>query len=172
MKKAFLILAIITFQFGFAQKELNRGYRVKVGDTAPKIDINYLDGSSLTNETLKGKVAVLQFTASWCSVCIKEMPHLEKDVWQRFKNEDFILIGVDLKETPEKVKKFKERTRVTYPMALDSDGKLFESFTLKNAGVTRNIVLNRKGEIIFLTRLFNEEEFNKMIKIIASELKK
>ena len=66
----------------------------------------YLDGTPLTNESLKGKVTVLQFTASWCSVCIKEMPHLEKDVWQRFKNEDFILIGVDLKETPEKVKKF------------------------------------------------------------------
>ena len=172
MKKFLLVLAIITVQFGFSQKEVNRGYKVNIGEQAPKIDLKYLDGSSLTNENLKGKVTVLQFTASWCSVCIKEMPHLEKDVWQRFKNEDFTLIGIDLKESPEKVKKFKERTGITYPMALDSEGKLFESFTLKNAGVTRNIVLDKNGKIIFLTRLFNKEEFNTMIEIIAAELKK
>lgn len=172
MKKFLLVLTLITLQFSFSQENSNRGYKVNIGDKAPKLDIKYLDGSSLTNESLKGKVAVLQFTASWCSVCIKEMPHLEKDVWQRFKNEDFALIGIDLKETPEKVKKFIKKTGITYPIALDADGKLFKSFTLKNAGVTRNIVLNKKGEIIFLTRLFNKEEFNKMIEVIALELKK
>ena len=51
---------------------------MKVGDEAPKIDLELLDGQLLTNENLKGKVVVIQFTASWCSVCIKEMPHLEK----------------------------------------------------------------------------------------------
>lgn len=172
MQKLTLLAALLFLQFTYAQYSENRGYKVKVGDKAPKIDINYLDGSPLTNESLKGKVVVLQFTASWCSVCIREMPHLEKDVWQRFKNEDFTLIAVDLKETPEKVKKFISRTKITYPVALDSDGKLFESFTVKNAGVTRNIVLNKKGEIIFLTRLFNKKEFNDMINVIAEELKK
>ena len=55
---------------------------------------------------LKGKVAVLQFTASWCSVCRQEMPHLEKDVWQKFKVKDFILIGVDRDEPLDVVQKF------------------------------------------------------------------
>ncbi|MDV7186402.1 TlpA disulfide reductase family protein [Lutibacter sp. TH_r2] len=172
MKKFLIIITLTIVQFSYSQENANRGYKVTIGEQAPKIDLTYLDGSSLTNESLKGKVTVLQFTASWCSVCIKEMPHLEKDVWQRFKNEDFTLIGIDLKETPEKVKKFISRTKVTYPFALDTDGKLFDSFTNKNAGVTRNIVLNKKGEIIFLTRLYNEEEFNSMIEVIALELKK
>ena len=43
---------------------------------------------------------------TWCSVCRKEMPVLEKEVWQRFKGEDFLLIGLDLKENEEQVKKF------------------------------------------------------------------
>ena len=129
MKHILLLAVLVITQTIFAQEDAERGYKVKVGENAPKIDLKYLDGSSLTNESLKGKVTVLQFTASWCSVCIKEMPHLEKDVWLRFKNEDFTLIGIDLKETPEKVKKFISKTGVTYPIALDTDGKLFESIT-------------------------------------------
>jgi len=100
------------------------------------------------------------------------MPHLEKKVWQQFKNEDFILIAVDLKETPDKIKKFIQQTEITYPVAIDVDGLLFESFTIKNAGVTRNIVLDKNGKIIYLTRLYNEKEFNKMVDVIAAELKK
>jgi thiol-disulfide isomerase/thioredoxin len=103
---------------------------------------------------LEGKVVVLQFTASWCGVCRKEMPHLEKEVWQRFKNQDFILIGIDLKEEEQTVRKFIESTGVSYPIAIDDDGSLFEKFTVEKAGVTRNIVINKEGEIIFLTRLF------------------
>jgi len=171
MKHILLLAVLVITQTIFAQEDAERGYKVKVGENAPKIDLKYLDGSSLTNESLKGKVTVLQFTASWCSVCIKEMPHLEKDVWQRFKNEDFTLIGIDLKETPEKVKKFISKTGVTYPIALDTDGKLFESITVPNAGVTRNIVLDKNGKIIFLTRLFDKKEFEEMISVIENELK-
>ena len=130
-----------------------------------------LDGRKLTNENLKGKVVVIQFTASWCGVCIKEMPHLEKEVWQRFKNDDFILVGVDLKEELAVVEEFIQSTNVTYPFAIDSDGSFFESFTIAGAGVTRNIVIDKEGKISFLTRLFDENEFQQMIKKIEFLLK-
>jgi hypothetical protein len=45
-------------------------------------------------------------------------------------------------------------------------------FALKNAGVTRNIIIDRNGKIVFLTRLFEMEEFNEMKKVIFAELKK
>ena len=154
-----------------AQNNLNRGYKVKVGDHAPKIDLKLLDGQIINNENIKGKVVVFQFTASWCSVCIKEMPHLEKEVWQRFKDDDFILIGVDLMEDLEVVKEFISNTEVTYPFTIDSDGTFFESFTLPKAGVTRNIVVNQKGKISFLTRLYDEMEFAQMIEHIDQLLK-
>ena len=147
-----------------------RGYSVKVGEKAPKIDLELLDGRKLTNENLKGKVVVIQFTASWCGVCIKEMPHLEKEVWQRFKNDDFILVGVDLKEELAVVEEFIQSTNVTYPFTIDSDGSFFESFTNAGAGVTRNIVIDKEGKISFLTRLFDENEFQQMIKKIENLL--
>ena len=150
----------------FSQNNMNRGYKVKVGDLAPEINLKLLDGQLVTNESLIGKVVVIQFTASWCSVCIKEMPHLEKEVWQKFKDDDFILIGVDLKEELEVVEEFIQKTKVTYPFTIDKDGSFFESFTLPKAGVTRNIVLDKSGKISFLTRLFNQKEFQEMIEHI------
>ena len=45
------------------------------------------NGEVWNNEKLKGKVVVLQFTGSWCSVCRREMPALEEQVWQQFKDE-------------------------------------------------------------------------------------
>jgi len=155
----------------YAQNNLNRGYKINVGDQAPKIDLKLLDGQLINNENIKGKVVVFQFTASWCSVCVKEMPHLEKEVWQRFKNDEFLLIGVDLMEDLEVVNEFILNTNVTYPFTIDSDGSFFESFTLPKAGVTRNIVLDHTGKISFLTRLYNEEEFAQMIEHINKLLK-
>ena len=154
----------------YAQNKDNRGYKVSVGEQVPELSFSLMDGTEVTNETLKGKVVVLQFTASWCGVCRKEMPHLESEVWQRFKNDDFILIGIDLKEDREKVEKFIKQTKVTYPFTIDSDGSLFEKFTLPKSGVTRNIVLNKQGKIIFLSRLYEPKEFQEMIDVIENEI--
>ena len=171
MKKIILLSMLLVSFISSSHTSDDRGYSVKVGDIAPKIDLELLDGRKLTNENIMGKVVVIQFTASWCGVCIKEMPHLEKEVWQRFKNDDFILVGVDLKEELNVVEEFIKSTNVTYPFTIDRDGSFFESFTVPGAGVTRNIVINKEGKISFLTRLFDENEFNQMIKKIEFLIK-
>ncbi|PHR72171.1 MAG: protein-disulfide isomerase [Lutibacter sp.] len=170
MKRILFITILCIAQLSYAQNKDNRGYKVSVNEQVPDLSFSLMDGTKITSENLKGKVVVLQFTASWCGVCRKEMPHLETEVWQRFKDEDFILIGIDLKEDVEKVKKFIKQTKVTYPFTIDSDGSLFEKFTLPKAGVTRNIVLNKQGKIIFLSRLYEPKEFQEMIDVIESEL--
>lgn len=172
MNKILSILLLFFCLILNAQNEENRGYKVGVGDSCPPFELEMMNGKTLSLEDLKGKVVVLQFTASWCSVCRKEMPHLEKEVWLPNKNDDFILIGIDLKEDKETVQKFIDKMEVTYPIGLDKDGSIFEKFTLPKAGVTRNIVLNKEGKIIFLSRLFEEKEFKKMILTIEQELKK
>ena len=167
------VLFFVFFMFfinSFSQNNMNRGYKVNIGELAPEINLELLDGRFVTNESLVGNVVVIQFTASWCSVCIKEMPHLEQEVWQRFKDDDFILIGVDLKENLEVVKNFIKNTEVTYPFTIDKDGSFFESFTLPKAGVTRNIVIDKSGKISFLTRLFDKDEFQQMIEHIRQLL--
>jgi len=150
-----------------------RGYIVKVGDMVPQFDLHLLDGTKVPVSSLKGKVVMLQFTASWCGVCRKEMPFIEKDIWLKLKeNPDFALYGIDLKEDAETTAKFAEMIPVTYPLTLDLEGKTFELFCAKGAGVTRNIILDREGKIIMLTRLFDEAEFNTMVETINAELAK
>lgn len=171
--KLFLTLIIILTMVSCnsQEKQENRGYIVEVGDEVPNVEFQLIDGSTTTLNALKGNVVVLQFTASWCSVCRKEMPHLEKDVWQRFKEEDFILIGVDYDEPMETVVKFQETMGATYPMALDPNADIFGVFANKKSGVTRNVVIDKDGKIAFLTRLFDNEEFDSMIEKIDGLLK-
>lgn len=150
----------------------DRGYIVNVGDAAPDFTIQYLDGTTKQLSDLKGKVIMLQFTASWCGVCRKEMPHIEADIWQKHKNNpNFVLVGIDLKEKPDVVKKFIEKTGVSYPLTLDPNGEIFAKYASNNAGVTRNIIIDKTGKITFLTRLFNEEEFSSMKAHINTLLK-
>ena len=154
----------------FAQTN-DRGYIVKVGDALPALNMTLTDGTQVSPDHLKGKVVLIQFTASWCGVCRNEMPHLEKDVWLKYKDHpDFFMVGVDLDEPLEKVISFGETVGITYPLALDPGGKLFYQFAAQNSGVTRNILSDRDGNIIMLTRLFDQEEFNQMTAKIGKQL--
>ena len=98
------------------------------------------------------------------------MPHLEKDVWQAFKDKGVVLIGVDRDEPLDVVLKFQKEMGTTYPLALDPGANIFGLFADKNSGVTRNVVIDQNGKIVFLTRLFEEREYQEMIKKIESLL--
>ena len=148
----------------------SRGYIVNIGDTAPNFTMEYTTGEKVTLTDLRGKIVVLQFTASWCSVCRKEMPHLEKDVWQQFKEKGLVLVGIDRDEPIETVIQFQKDMGTTYPLALDPGAEIFGLFADKNSGVTRNVVIDQQGKIVFLTRLFEEKEYNQMIEAIKSLL--
>lgn len=149
----------------------DRGYIVKVGDMVPDFDLLMLDGSTVNIKDLRGKVVMLQFTASWCGVCRSEMPHIESDIWLRLKdNPEFALYGIDLKESAETTAEFAKSIPVTYPLTLDPEGERFALFCDKGAGVTRNIILDREGRIIMLTRLYDENEFASMVRLINEEL--
>jgi peroxiredoxin len=116
---------------------------------------------------------MIQFTASWCGVCRKEMPYIEDKIWKKnSENPDFLLIGIDFKEDAETTSKFAKDLNITYPLTLDLKGEIFELFCGPDAGVTRNIIIDPQGKIIMLTRLFEEEEFNSMVELIDSELEK
>jgi peroxiredoxin len=153
------------------QTPANPQHRVKVGDLAPDFTLKYLDGKTIKLSELRGKVVLLQFTASWCSVCLKEMPHLEREIWAPHKGDpNFVMAGIDLKEDKATIEKFAAKAGVTYPLLLDPEGAVFELFAEKGAGVTRNVLIGQDGKIVFLTRLFDAEEFQALKAKLASLL--
>lgn len=167
------MLLLISFKQSIQaqDKDNNRGYIVNVGDMAPDFETTLDNGESFKLSEQKGKLVMLQFTASWCGVCRKEMPFIEKEIWAELKNKNFVLIGIDRDEPLDKVKEFAKQTGITYPLALDPGSEIFQKYALKGAGVTRNIIINTKGKIIYQTRLFNREEFDAMKKVIFNEVK-
>lgn len=153
--------------------DTDRGYLVKTGDLAPAdFELQLTDGTKTSLKQLAGKIVILQFTASWCGVCREEMPHLEKEVWQAYKDKGVVLIGVDRDEPLQKVIAFHKDMKISYPLALDPGADIFGRFANKKSGVTRNVVIDRDGRIAYLTRLYAPQEFSSMLKAIDALVNK
>jgi peroxiredoxin len=172
MKKLILFFAITFSISSIGQTKDDRAYLVKVGEQAPNFTMKLTNGKSVTLSNLKGKVVMLQFTASWCSVCRKEMPFIERDIWQKHKsNPNFALLAIDRDEPRETVLKYSKSIPVTYSIGMDPHADIFALYADRKAGITRNVIIDKTGKIVFLTRLYDVEEFNKMTKVIDSMLK-
>ena len=148
----------------------DRGYIVNVAENSPDFTLDFPDGSQISLKDLKGQVTLLQFTASWCHVCREEMPHIEKEIWKVYKNMGLNVIGIDRDEPAEVVTSFAKEVEITYPLALDPGADIFALFADRDSGVTRNIILGPDGKIVFLTRLFEIQEFDQMKRVIHNLL--
>ncbi len=151
--------------------ENDRGYIVEVGQMAPDFTVVNTEGDTFKLSENRGKLVMLQFTASWCGVCREEMPHIENEIWQAHKDKDFVLLGLDRDEPPDVVREFSRTMKITYPLAPDPDAKVFSLYARKEAGVTRNVIIDQQGKIVFLTRLYEKKEFNKMKDLINDLVK-
>ncbi|QIK61166.1 TlpA family protein disulfide reductase [Dysgonomonas sp. HDW5A] len=167
MKTIFLTFIVTLISLNIYAQDDDRKYLVKVGDMTPDFEMAVADGTTMKLSDLRGKVVMLQFTASWCGVCRKEMPFIESDIWQRHKNNsDFALFGIDRDEPIETILSFAKKTGVTYPIGLDPKAAIFELYAEKDAGITRNVIIGKDGRIVMLTRLYDPEEFKEMVKVI------
>jgi len=157
------ILAVCVFLIAQTEEPDKRGFIVRIGDLAPDFEMTFTNGEIHKLSEYLGKPVMLQFTASWCSVCRKEMPFIESEIWLPFQDKNLILIGIDRDEPLKKVIKFAKKMKITYPLALDPGAQIFGLFAKKQSGVTRNVIIDREGKIVFLTRLFDMDEFHAMV---------
>ncbi|MDO4190409.1 MAG: TlpA disulfide reductase family protein [Bacteroidales bacterium] len=148
-----------------------RDYIVAVGDQLPAFTLIDMEGNTITTDDFAGKVVMLQFTASWCGVCRKEMPEIEQQIWQRHKdNDNFLLYAIDREDDYETTTHFIEKTGITYPMLRDTTATVFDRFAVHDSGITRNVIVDKNGTIVMLTRLYEPEEFQQMCQLIDSLL--
>jgi peroxiredoxin len=164
-----MILALACVSFAFAQQEEVINY-TKVGQPMPAFSVTDLNGSQFSISEAKGKVVVVFFWTTWCPYCRQEMPYLEQQVWQKYKSEDFLMIGIAREQSKETVSGFLKKNKFTFPMAADPEGEIFDLFA--NRGVPRSYVVDRNGKILFQSVGLETEEFARRNKIIEQELKK
>lgn len=114
---------------------------------APPMDIALTD---LDNNTVRlseqaGKIVFLNFWTTWCPTCREEMPAMQK-LHQRFANQDFVMLAVDLKESSKTVQRFAERYKLSFPILLDPKGKTGAGYGVRSIPTT--FIIDKKGAII------------------------
>ena len=147
----------------------NEGNIVKKKQTAPDFKVMSLDGEQFKLSDMKGKVVLVNFFATWCGPCMKELPELEKQVWPRFKNENFKLISIGREHTVAELKKFQSTKKFSFPIAADPKRQIYSKYAEKY--IPRNYIIDKKGKVIFQAKGFSQKELSEMIKIIEKALK-
>ena len=103
-----------------------------------------LSGKAWTLKDLKGKVVMLNFWATWCPPCRKEMPDLEA-LYKQFEPQGLIILGVS-DDDPDKVRAFIQNQGTTYPVLLDPESKVNKLLHVE--GIPKTFVYDREGKIV------------------------
>jgi thiol-disulfide isomerase/thioredoxin len=87
-----------------------------IGKPAPALQAKAMDGTAINVASLKGKVVLLDFWATWCAPCTRELPLFEK-LSREFRAKDLVVIGIDVGEERGVLENFLKTAGVTYPIA-------------------------------------------------------
>ena len=103
-----------------------------------------LEGKTWTLKSLQGKVVLVNFWATWCPPCRKEMPDLDA-LYQRFKDQGFVILAISDEEAG-KVKSFLAENKFSYPILLDPERKVNDLFRI--GGIPKSFVYDRNGKLV------------------------
>jgi peroxiredoxin len=103
-----------------------------------------LQGKKWTLRELRGKVVLVNFWATWCPPCRKEMPDLET-LHNRFKDQGLVILGISDEET-SKVEQLVAKQKVTYPILLDPGRKVNKLFRIQ--GIPKSFIYDRDGKLV------------------------
>lgn len=165
--KLFPVVLFLAFTFNlFAQDEFTL---VKEGDKAPNFTFELIDGSTRQLSELKGKVVWINFFATWCGPCRMELPHLQNEVYDKYKNnENFVLLIFGREHSWEEINKFTTEQNFTMPFYPDKERKIFSIYAKQN--IPRNFIIDKEGKIAVSSSGFNEKEFVEIIEKVKKLL--
>ena len=141
---------------------------VKAGDTAPDFTVELFDGSQVTLSSLRGKVVLLNFWATWCPPCRQELTRVQEDIIDRFAGKPFVFLPVSRGEKRETVASFREKTGYTFPMGLDSARTVYDRYASNY--IPRNFLIDKEGKVVLATVGYDDGEFDDLIRTIEKTL--
>jgi peroxiredoxin len=137
------------------------------GQSAPDLPFTQIDGSKHKLADLKGKVTLVNFWATSCTTCVKEMPELVA-THQKFKEQGFETLAIAMSyDPPAYVSQFVETRQLPFRVAMDHDGTLAQGFGSVELTPT-TFLLNKKGEVV--KKYIGEPDFASLHQLVAKLL--
>lgn len=141
----------------------------KVGDQMPAFTVTDSEGLPFTLADQRGKVVVINFWATWCEPCKFEIPRLEKEVWQRYKdNPRFSMVAIAREQTEHDIVPFRKANSFTFPIASDPGRATYKLFA--DSGIPRTYVVDVTGKILFQSVGYCPGSFEQIHRILEKAL--
>ncbi|HET8796060.1 MAG TPA: TlpA disulfide reductase family protein [Thermoanaerobaculia bacterium] len=120
---------------------------IEVGSTMPEYSAMWLDGSKFELAGRRDKVVLLNIWATWCGPCRYEIPELQK-MHDQYASKGFEVIGVSVDESGvEAVRQFVDEQKMTYPIALDPEGRI--ASLMQTSVLPTTVLVDRSGRIVW-----------------------
>ena len=116
----------------------------EVGHPAPDFTLTDLEGNRVTLSDFRGKVVFINFWATWCPPCRAEMPEIEA-VYQEYKSQDVVIIGVDILEDENEVLQFVQKGGFNWIFVIDTTGEVTRNYGI--VAIPTSFFLDREGVI-------------------------
>jgi len=136
--------------------------------SAPQVTFVSIKGEKITTESLRGKVVLVNFWATDCVTCVKEMPDITA-TYNKYRAQGFETIAVAMRhDPPNYVLNFVEKNKLPFKVALDPVGELAKAFGEVKLTPT-TFVIDKRGKLV--TRILGEPDFAKLHALLEEKLK-
>jgi peroxiredoxin len=140
-----------------------------VGSPAPDFTLRVLDGPNLRLQEQRGKVVLVNFWATWCGPCRKEMPHLNR-IADKYRSSGLVLLGINVDDDARNAADLAAKLGVKFPVLFDTDKKVSKLYDLNSMPST--LVIDRNGRVRYLHRGYQdgyEDLYDKQIRDLLKE---
>jgi peroxiredoxin len=140
-----VVVAVVIAAFGYVRLAERKGYALAEGSAAPAFRLPALAGGDLELRSLRGRVVVLNFWATWCPPCVGEMPSLER-LHKALGGEGVAVVGVSVDEDEAVLRRFVDQHKLTFALLRDPGGPI-ASGQYHTTGYPETFVLDAQGVV-------------------------
>ena len=143
----------------------------KLSENVPAFDFEVSPGKEQNITDIKGKLVLITFFASWCGPCRQELPHIQSDIYNKYKNNpNFRILIFGREHSWEEINKFKADNKFNMPFYPDPERKIFSKFA--GQYIPRNFLISPEGKVLYSSIGFDKKDFQSLKELIEDQLKR